>query len=272
MRRDAEAIHQRIADLLRERRTFVVASITEIKGSGPQRPGARMIVHRDGAFEFTIGGGTFEAEVLRDAQASFAESKPVTREYRLTKQDLGMYCQGVAKVLFESYSPRARLLIFGGGHVGQALSRLASATDLFHVTVVDDRAEFASREKHQAADEVILTDRNFTKDVPELDSQTFVAIITRCHATDMLLVKRYIDSPAAYLGLIGSEPKVRQFRKELMDDGIPEASLQRLYAPIGLPIGGKDPSEVAISILAELVQVKNQQQQSATNLHVSKSS
>ena len=88
MRRDAEAVHQRIADLLRDRRRFVVASIAEVKGSCPQRPGARMIVHPDGAFEFTIGGGTFEAEVLRDAQAAYLESKPIAREYKLTKNEI----------------------------------------------------------------------------------------------------------------------------------------------------------------------------------------
>lgn len=270
MRRDAEAIHRRIADLLGERREFVVASIAEVKGSCPQRPGARIIVHADGSFEFTIGGGTFEAEVLRDAMSSMRDEKPVFREYKLTKNELGMYCQGLVRVLFERYAPRPRLLIFGGGHVAQALSKLAAATDLFHVTVVDDRAEFASREKHPSADEVIYTDREFLKDVPATDVQTYIAVITRCHATDQLLVRRYLERPRAYLGLIGSAPKVRQFKKELMDLGVAEASLENLYAPIGLPIGGKDPAEVALSILAEVVQVKNQSRQSATLLHLSK--
>ena len=271
MRRDPEAVHRRIADLLRERHEFVVASIAEVKGSCPQRPGARLLVHPDGSFEFTIGGGTFEAEVLRDALAAFGEGGTRSCEYRLTKNDLGMYCQGVVKVLFEHYTPRPRLLIFGGGHVGQALSKLAAATEVFHVTVVDDREEFASREKHPTADEVLLTDRNFVQNVPESDTSTYIAVITRCHATDQLLVKRFLELPRAYLGLIGSEPKVRQFRKELMESGISEQSLGGLYAPIGLPIGGKDPAEVAISILAEIIQVKNQARKAAEMLQISRS-
>ncbi|HSP05529.1 MAG TPA: XdhC family protein, partial [Acidobacteriota bacterium] len=145
----------------------------------------------------------------------------------------------------------------------QALSKLAAASDLFQVTVVDDRAEFASREKHPGADEIILTDRNFVKDIPESDSKTFIAVITRCHATDMLLVRRYLDRPRGYLGLIGSGPKVRQFKRELLEAGVAEQSLEGLYAPIGIPIGGKDPSEVAVSILAEVIQVKNQSIQPA---------
>jgi xanthine dehydrogenase accessory factor len=268
MRRDPETIHRRISDLLRERRHFVVATILELKGSAPQRAGTKMIIHPDGAFEFTIGGGTFEAEVLQDAIAAFHENQPVHREYRLTKDDIGMYCQGLVKVMFEAYLPGPHLMVFGGGHVGQALTRLAAATGLFRVTVIDDRAEFANLEKHPDADAVVLTDRNFEKDIPSTDDQSYLVIVTRCHATDMLLVERYLKEPAAYLGLIGSNAKVRQFRKELMDKGVSEKLLDRVHAPIGLPIGGKDPAEVAISILAELVQVKNQKAQAAVKLEV----
>lgn len=268
MRRDPETIHRRISDLLHERRQFVVATIVEVKGSAPQRAGTKMIILPNGTFEFTIGGGTFEAEVLQDAIAAFHENKPIHREYRLTKDDIGMYCQGLVRVMFESYVPGPALMIFGGGHVAQALSRIAAASDLFSVTVIDDRAQFANSEKHPDADSVVLTDRNFIKDVPATDDESYLVIVTRCHATDMLLVERYLEKPAAYLGLIGSNAKVRQFRKELIEKGIPEKFLDRVHAPIGLPIGGKDPAEVAISILAELVQVKNQKSQAAVKLEV----
>lgn len=265
MRLDPEAVHRRIAELLQERRRFVVASIVDVKGSCPQRPGARMIVHPDGGFEFTIGGGTFEAEVLHDAaallagdrQAAGSSSSGGLREYRLTKNELGMYCQGVVQVFLETYDPRPRLLIFGGGHVGQALSRLAGSTGLFSVTVIDDRAEYADAARHPLADRVIHTDRAFEAEVPETDSQTYLVIVTRCHATDKLIVKRYIERPFLYIGVIGSQSKAAQFRRELAEEGISKTALEKLHSPIGLPIGGKDPAEVAVSILAELVQTKN---------------
>src|SRR5262245_57113684 len=98
MRLDPEAVHRRIAELLADRRRFSVATIVEIKGSCPQRAGSRMIIHPDSTFEFTIGGGTFEAEVLRDALAASQLDAPSTREYRLTKNEIGMYCQGQVKV------------------------------------------------------------------------------------------------------------------------------------------------------------------------------
>src|SRR5262249_25736734 len=247
-----QTIHKRIAELLELRKTFVVASIVEVKGSCPQQPGARMIVHPDGSFEFTIGGGTFEAEVIVDAASLVSASGPESRDYKLTKSDLGMYCGGFVRVWFEPYRPNAQLLIFGGGHVGQALSRIAAASELFRGVVIDDRKEYAMRKKHPAADTCILTDRTFTKDVPKTDPQTFIVIVTRCHATDQLLVKRYLDLPNAYLGLIGSEAKARQFARELMQQGVTPDQLGRLHSPIGLPIGGKDPAEVAVSILAEV--------------------
>jgi len=257
MKLDPQTIHTRIADLLQSRKHFVVATITEVKGSCPQKPGARMIVHPDGSFEFTIGGGTFEAEVLQDGQAALNREIPVHRQYRLTKPDLGMYCQGLVTVMFESYHPVAQIVIFGGGHVGQALSKLAAASDLFQTIVVDDRPQFADDKKHPDADRVILTDRSFLENVPEADEDSYIVIVTRCHATDKLLVLRYIRSGVAYLGLIGSRAKIRQFRNELGQEGVSSALLDRMHAPIGLPIGGKSPAEVAISILAEVIQIKN---------------
>jgi xanthine dehydrogenase accessory factor len=258
MRLDAETIHRRIAALLEQRKTFVVASILETKGSVPQLAGAKMIIHPDGSMEYTIGGGTFEAEVIRDALTIFSSASPQSREYRLTKPELGMYCQGVAKVYFEKYAPRPQLLIFGGGHVGQALSRVGAATELFSVVVVDDREEYATQDKHPVAARVILTDRNFQNEVPIVDEETFVVIVTRCHATDKLLVHRYAGSEAAYVGLIGSRPKIKQFAAELEQEGLPNSIFQRVHAPIGIPIGGKDPAEIAISILAEIIQVRNE--------------
>src|SRR5688572_13355534 len=122
---DPEEIHRRIATLLKNRKSFVVATILDVKGSAPQLSGARIIVHPTDPFEFTIGGGTFEAEVIQDARSVFSGESPQFRDYKLTKYELGMYCQGVVKVFFEKYVPRPQLLIFGGGHVGQALSRIS---------------------------------------------------------------------------------------------------------------------------------------------------
>jgi xanthine dehydrogenase accessory factor len=137
------------------------------------------------------------------------------------------------------------------------LSRVSAATELFSVVVVDDRKEYANRKKHPLANRIIYTDRAFTKKIPPVDEQSYIVILTRCHATDKLLVQKYADSKAAYIGLIGSNAKIRQFARELEAEGLPAKTFERIHAPVGLPIGGKNPSEIAISILAEVLQVKN---------------
>jgi xanthine dehydrogenase accessory factor len=266
MKLDPGIIHRRIAELLEQRKRFVLATIVETKGSSPQETGAKVLVHPDGSFEFTIGGGTFEAEVIRDALALLKGNVSKTREYKLTKQDIGMYCQGLVKVFFEEYGPLPQMLIFGGGHVGQALSRITAATHMFSTIVIDDRKEYANRKKHPAADQVILTDRTFTKKVPAIDSETYLVIVTRCHATDKMLVHKYAGSPAAYIGLIGSEAKIKQFSREVKEEGLSSTLFEKIHAPIGIPIGGKNPSEIAVSILAEVIQVKNQRNQTGRGL------
>jgi len=141
--------------------------------------------------------------------------------------------------------------------VGQALSRMAGGSGLFHVVVIDDRKEYATAEKHPLADEVIHTDRDFVSGVPEADDQTYIVVVTRCHESDKLIVKRYIGMPLPYIGVIGSSTKAAQIRKELTEERVAESALAALHSPIGLPIGGKHPAEIAISILAELVQTRN---------------
>jgi xanthine dehydrogenase accessory factor len=270
MRTDAEIIHRRIADLLNSRKRFVLATIVETKGSTPQEAGAKMIILSDGSFDFTIGGGTFEAEVIQDALSTLSKNSTEIREYKLTKSELGMYCQGLVRVMLEVCSPRPQMLILGGGHVGQALSRITAATGIFRVVVADDRKEYANRKKHPAADLVVLTDRDYQKGMPDIDSETYVVIVTRCHATDKVIIKNLSDKKTAYIGLIGSKPKIKQFYRELLEEGVSSRFLDSIHAPIGISIGGKEPAEVALSILAQVVQVKNSTSAAETTLTVQK--
>ena len=252
-------IYGRIAELLDTGERFAVAEIVGIKGSCPQELGASMLVYPDKRIEYTIGGGPFEAEVIQDSVRLMGNGEAVAvREYTLTEDEVGMYCQGVVSVLIKGHQPDPELLIFGAGHVGGALSRLAAATSLFRVTLIDDREEYADPAKHPGADRVILTDRDYEDGVPELRSNTFVVIVTRCHPTDKGLVGRYAGGNCAFVGMIGSEGKKRKLFKELVeDDGISREALDSVRSPIGLSLGGKSPEEIAVSILAQLVQVRH---------------
>lgn len=254
---DTLEFYQRLAELLQQRRAFAVAHVVELRGSGPQAVGAKMIVFPEGTFEFTVGGGPFEAMVLRDAVAAIESGVSVCKEYRLTPAELGMHCIGVMRVFIEVHHVYPKLVIFGGGHVGRALGELAGTSRLFHTILIDDRPEYADPARHPKVDQVIATDVEYRAAVPTFDARSYVVIVTRCHATDLMLLKRYVGQPLPYLGMIGSRSKKKDLFGGLEAEGFSAEALARVHSPIGLPIGGKSPAAVAISILAEVVQEAN---------------
>ena len=253
-----QKFYERVTSLLQQRKTFAIAEIVQHRGSTPQNSGVGFIVFPDGTIEFTIGGGPFEAAVIADVRAGFSEKRSFQKTYQLSPQTLGMFCAGEAVVSVRYLHPDPRLLIFGGGHIGQALSRLAGAMDLFEIEVVDDRPAYADPARHPSASRVTLAEPDYTGKLPTPDPYTFAVIVTRCHQSDYRLLRYYLDKPLAYLGMVGSKSKWARFKKALQADGFSEEMLARVRSPVGLPIGGKSPQEVALSILAEVIKVKNE--------------
>ncbi|MCH8927261.1 MAG: XdhC family protein [Candidatus Marinimicrobia bacterium] len=250
---------KRISELLDEGKSFAVGTLLEVKGSAPQKVGAKMIIFEDSSIEFTIGGGPFEAQVIQDSVKILKNgSGSKIESYELTEDSLGMYCQGVSKVLIETFKPEAQLVVFGAGHVGSAIIKLAEQTGIFNLTIADDRTEYANKDKFTDSVSVILTDRDYKNGLPDVGPNSFIVIVTRCHPTDKELVKRYAGSNAAYIGMIGSKAKKKILFKELEKEGTSKAFLDKVHSPIGIPLGGKEPTEIAVSILAELIKVKNE--------------
>lgn len=252
-------LFKRVSDLLNEGKSFAVGTIIDVKGSAPQKSGTKIIIFSDSTIEFTIGGGPFEAQVIRDSVEIMNNGGgSEIKKYELTEDSLGMFCQGVAKVLIECFHPEANLIVFGAGHVGYAFVNLASQLGVFNITVADDRPEFADADRFNGSINVVLTDRDYNDKLPEVDANSMVVIITRCHPTDKGLVKRYATSDAAYVGMIGSKSKRKILFKELEEEGVPKEALDKVHSPIGIQLGGKEPTEIAVSILAEIVKVKNE--------------
>lgn len=203
------------------------------------------------------------------AKAIFSESsKPFGDEVFIEKAEASakelwasdsMYLQKADHFVNKVF-PSLRLLIFGAGHVGAKLAEVAAASSVFTVDIVDDRAEFADEAKLPFCDHVLVAPHNYEGDLPLPDERTFVAVITRCHDTDKVVLKTLLNSekPFAYLGMIGSVPKRAQLFKLLKDEGVSETKLDQVVTPMGLPIGGKEPGEIAVSMLAEMIQRKNQ--------------
>ena len=164
------------------------------------------------------------------------------------------YSGGNYRLFWDKLSRRRSALVLGAGHISQPLCMLLAQLG-YAVTVVDDRPDFANNRRFPQAEQVIC--QNFTQALAELRLASYGAIIvvTRGHRSDMECLQAVIDQPAAYVGMIGSQGRVRIVMNSLLEAGVEPAALKRLRAPIGLDIGAETPTEIALSIVAEIVAV-----------------
>jgi xanthine dehydrogenase accessory factor len=236
----------RIAEIEERGPAAAVVTVVRVSGSTPREAGARMLVFRDGSIEGTIGGGRVEQEATAQAVAAIADGKPRFLEFALT-QELGMCCGGSTSLFIEVVGQAPRLLIFGAGHVGAALTRAAAAAG-FVVSVADEREELcnATRLPEAAALFLSLEDAEFSPD-------TFVMVTTHDHALDQRLVEMALKKPHRWLGLIGSRRKAELTRQRLAHKNFSEAEIAGVRSPVGVAIAAETPEEIAVSILAELI-------------------
>lgn len=251
-------IYEEIVKLRREGRRGAVATIVNVRGSIPSYKTAKMLVRDDGSIFGTIGGGCVEADVWQAAREVMEQEKPRTLTFNLNqdpKYDTGLVCGGTLDIFIEPVLPQAVLYIFGAGHVAQALYKTAQSA-AFDAVVVDDRELYANRQRFPEAREVFAED--FDQAMAKLsptDSE-YVVIVTRGHRDDMRVLRWAVQTPARYIGMIGSKRKTISIFRELQKEGLAAELFQRVHAPIGLDIGAVTPEEIAISITAELIAVR----------------
>lgn len=240
----------RFAERARAGLPCALVTVTSSEGSVPREVGAQMLVLPDGSIEGTIGGGRLEAKAIEEALDAMKEGAPRASSYELEPQALGMYCGGKVGVFIDVSKARPKVLILGGGHVGEAVARLAAFLGLPH-SVVDDRPEFARPERYPQAAEVLTAQPDEALKRLGVDEKTSVVIVTRCHGFDLRCLAAALGTPAAYIGMIGSRRKVERLfglcRRRGLDPEQP-----RVHAPIGLDLGGRSPEEIALSVLAEV--------------------
>jgi xanthine dehydrogenase accessory factor len=232
-----------LARVVEARGSAALATVVEVKGASPAKIGAQIVLWADGTAGGTVGGGNLETAILSDARAAMASGHPVLAHYNLTEEGqdaVGALCGGEVRVFIQPFLPPPQLIIVGGGHIGRPLKVMGEAAG-FDVSVVDvepGRANVASLES------VILT------------ADCHVVLITMDHVSDEAALRRVIDSPARYVGMIGSRHKCDVIMGHLRADGFGEETLARVHAPIGLDLGGPTPEEIAVSILAEIIAVR----------------
>jgi len=250
-----EDVFREAADLAARGERGVLAIVTKTHGSGPQIVGAKLLLKQDGSFVGTVGGGAVEAEVLRVAHEVLQSGEAIFERFDLTA--LGMRCGGQMDVYVEPIHAPERLYIYGGGHIAAPLADMAFQIG-FCVTVVDDRTKWANRDRFTKAAQIVnkpygdaLTELSFS------DSDYHV-IVTHGHEHDQLILEFLTQQSWRYVGMIGSRAKVARSFEELRKKGIDESVITSIHAPIGLKIGSKTPAELAVSICAELIQVRHQ--------------
>ena len=251
--------HEALLGILDAGQAAATATIVEASGSTPRSIGARMIVPAEGGTRFTLGGGAFEADVIRDAREAIASGRPLLKRYSLASRGAdgqGQECGGTATVFIEPVGAADRLWIFGGGHIGRALAAASRGLG-FEVTVFDDRAEFADLAGLPGARRAVLTGADYRDGVPEPDARTYCVIVTRAHTTDRAALRAALAGGAAWIGMIGSVRKKLAVHKELHEeDGVSLERLAAVETPVGVEIGAETPEEIAISILARIVQLR----------------
>ena len=251
-------IYEEIVKLRQDGRRAAVATIVNVRGSIPSFETAKMLVRDDGSILGTIGGGCVEADVWHAAREVMKSEKPRTLTFNLNqspKYDTGLLCGGTLDVFIEPILPRALLYVFGAGHVSVSLYKSARGAG-FDVTVVDDRENYACRERFPDAKEVIAED--FDQAMGRLipNESSYIVIVTRGHRDDMRILRWAVQGRAKYIGMIGSKRKTIAIFRELTQEGLAPQLFERVHAPIGLDIGAVTPEEIAVAITAELIAVR----------------
>lgn len=248
-------LYREMARLADDGVPFVLATVVEALGSTPRKAGAKMLVLADGTTIDTIGGGKIELQVIEDSRDALRRgvSRMVEYELRATGEHaLGMACGGETRVFLEVNVPVSTLLILGGGHIGQKLCPMGKLLD-FRVVVLDSRADILTADHFPDADELVVGHPAETASLVRLDERTQIVIVTHGHLHDKDALRAVLDSPAPYIGMIGSRAKVRTVFDELLAEGVSPEALARVHSPVGLDLGGQTPGEISLAILAEIV-------------------
>jgi len=250
-------IFEEIIAIKRERKTAALATVVGGEKGSPGKTGFRMLVYPDGKTSGTVGGGLLEAKVRDEALRCMSDKKPRLLELALDDESadkIGVLCGGKVMVFIEPIQSASTVYIFGGGHIAVPLVQFAKTLE-FNVVVVDDRQEFASKERFPQADEVKVGEFAAVVKSTDFSEGDCAVIITRGHEHDEVVLKECLSKTKLprYIGVIGSRDKIARTYANLRKQGISQELLDKVRAPIGLDIGARTPAEIALSVIAEII-------------------
>ena len=257
---DVVQYSRKLSQLVESTTPFVTVTLLSIRGSAPQIVGAKAIVTTEGIESGTIGGGKIEAAAMKHARSLLAADDGKASEIVTwnLQTDIGMTCGGEVQVFFEIHRHSDwPIAVFGAGHVSQALIPMLVKLHC-RVTCIDSRSEWIERlpnhpklKKHCIAEPKEL--------VTAQPEKTFFLLMSKGHSTDLPVLAEILKTrDAPYIGVIGSVQKAKVVRRELEQLGIDEHKRQSFFCPIGLPLGNNTPAEISISVLAQIIERRDE--------------
>lgn len=253
-----DPIYQALAEIEKTAESAALCTVVKSEGSTPRHVGSKMLVFPDGRFVGTVGGGDLEHRVMDEAWMAIADGTARLLHYNMadpSRGDPGV-CGGQVEVFVEPILPPPTVVVIGAGHVGKAVAHLAKWLG-FRVAVSDDRPEFCNKETTPDADAFYPC---LMQDLPKhlnIDRRTYLVLTTRGSPVDVQGLPALLESKAAYIGVIGSKRRWATTVKDLKARSISDESLARVHSPMGLELRAETPEEIAVSILAEILMIRD---------------
>lgn len=238
---------------------FVAVTVVDTLGSTPQDRGSKMLVTAEGRRFGTVGGGKIEARAIEEAKQLLADpGAPKTRFHQWSlEKDIGMTCGGIVRVYFEAFNvTRWNIVVFGAGHVAQELIPTLLRLDC-RVTCIDTRADWLAR-LPESPKLTKVHSEHMPSEVAKIPDGSYVVLMSMGHTTDKPILLEILGTRSfPYVGVIGSNSKAKRLKQDIRDAGLPAEAEKAFFCPIGLSLGSDAPAEIAISVAAQLIQVRD---------------
>jgi len=248
------SIYQVLAEIESKGGSVVLCTVIASQGSTPRHEGSKMLVYPDGRTVGSVGGGELEEQVVEAAKEALNDGKPRTVVFSMDDPkpgDPGVY-GGTVTVFVEPILPSPTIVVIGAGHVGRAVVHLAKWLG-FRVVVSDDRAEFCTSEATPGADVYLPCPLAELPSQYPISNTHYLILTTRNAMVDVSGLPALLETPAAYIGIIGSKRRWMHTQRLLLEGGVSEERLNRVVSPMGLELKAETPEEIALSILSEIV-------------------
>lgn len=239
-------------------KTVVLATVISTDPGVSLSPGMKLAVDKEGRSAGSFGDEDFDSEVVEMCFKTMKKGESTSIHFTINPHasgQSGTHQESRVEMFLDLIEAPPKMIIFGAGHIALPLSRIGKTVG-FRIVVVDDREDFASRDRFPEADDIKVMDFDKSVDRLNIDSTTYLVLITRGHKHDEIILRNKACEKAAYIGMIGSKRRAAAVLTSLRKDGYSQKFLDRIHTPIGVKIGSQTPEEIALSIAAEVVKVR----------------